>query len=114
MLRRLSIACVALLLGGTSANADPIEGKWKTQLGNTAEIVDCGGSFCITLKTGPDAGKQIGTMKPSGDGKYAGKITDPANDKTYSGKASLSGASLSMSGCVFGGLICRSQTWTKM
>ncbi|TIU33013.1 MAG: DUF2147 domain-containing protein, partial [Mesorhizobium sp.] len=41
-------------------------------------------------------------------------ITDPETDKTYSGKATISGASLKMSGCVLGGLICKSQTWHKL
>ena len=47
------------------------------------------------------------------DKRYVGKVTDPANDKTYNGKASLSGNVLKMSGCVLGGLFCRSQKWTK-
>ena len=33
---------------------------------------------------------------------------------TYSGKASINGGSMKLSGCVLGGLICQSQTWTKM
>jgi uncharacterized protein (DUF2147 family) len=52
-------------------------------------------------------------MQATGNGKYKGKITDPADDKTYSGKASLSGSAMRMSGCVFGGLICKSQAWNK-
>ena len=72
------------------------------------------GPFAITLKTGTHAGKRIGTMNADGGGKYSGKITDPANDKTYSGKATLSGNALKMSGCVLGGLICRGQNWQRM
>ncbi|TIT74131.1 MAG: DUF2147 domain-containing protein, partial [Mesorhizobium sp.] len=70
--------------------------------------------FSITLKSGKFAGKTIGSFKATGDNKYTGTITDPETDKTYSGKATLSGASLKMSGCVFGGLICKSQTWHKL
>ena len=44
------------------------------------------------------------------DGVYS---ADPAKDKTYSGSATLSGNSLKMSGCVLGGLICRSQNWKR-
>ena len=97
MFRKVSLALAATLIMTGAAWADPIEGNWKTQAGDTAAIVG-GGSFSITLKTG----------------KYAGSITDPANDKTYSGKATLSGTSLKMSGCVLGGLICKSQTWHKL
>ena len=53
-------------------------------------------------------------MSASGGGNYEGEITKPSNGKTYSGKAKLSGNSLKLSGCVFGGLICESQTWTRL
>jgi uncharacterized protein (DUF2147 family) len=96
------------------AFADPIEGNWKTASGATAAIAGGGDSFSITLKSGKHAGKRIGSFKAAGDSKYTGNITDPETDKTYSGKASLSGSSLKMSGCVFGGLICKSQTWSKL
>jgi uncharacterized protein (DUF2147 family) len=107
------VFAVAMVLAGT-ALADPIEGNWKTQSGETAAIGGCGDAFCITLKTGKHAGKQIGKMTAGGEGNYAGSITDPAEDKTYKGKAKLSGSALKMSGCVFGGLICKSQNWSKL
>ena len=113
MFRKVSLALAATLIMTGAAWADPIEGNWKTQSGETAVIAG-GGSFSITLKTGKYAGKNIGSLKAACDNKYTGNITDPANDKTYSGKATLSGASLKMSGCVLGGLICKSQTWHKL
>ncbi|MBN9233103.1 MULTISPECIES: DUF2147 domain-containing protein [Phyllobacteriaceae] len=113
MFRKLSLAVAATLIMAGAAWADPIEGNWKTASGATAAISGSG-SFSITLKTGKHAGKTIGSFKSTGEGKYAGTITDPENDKTYNGKASISGKSLKMSGCVLGGLICKSQTWTKM
>lgn len=113
MLRKLSMAAAALLIVAGAAYADPIEGNWRTDSGETAAIAG-GGSFSITLKTGKYAGKTIGSMKAAGSGRYTGSITDPANDKTYSGKASISGSTLKMSGCVLGGLICKTQHWKKM
>jgi uncharacterized protein (DUF2147 family) len=113
MFRRLSMALAATMLLAGAAFADPIEGNWKTQSGETAAIGGCGGGFCITLKTGKHSGKQIGKLSASG-GNYTGQITDPATDKTYKGKASISGSSMKMSGCVLGGLICKNQTWTKL
>ncbi|MGN6142516.1 MAG: DUF2147 domain-containing protein [Mesorhizobium sp.] len=113
MFRKAGMALAAILMVTGSALADPIEGNWKTQSGETASIAG-GGSFSITLKTGKYAGKTIGSLKAAGDNKYAGSITDPATDKTYSGKATISGATMKMSGCVLGGLICKNQTWHKL
>ncbi len=111
---KLATLAAALLLPIAAAQADPIEGNWRTKSGATAAIGSCGGGFCITLKSGTHAGKRIGTFSPSGEGAYAGKITDPANDKTYSGKASLSGNTLKLGGCVLGGLICRNENWSRL
>jgi len=113
MFRKASLALAATLILTGAALADPIEGNWKTQSGETASISG-GGSFSITLKTGKYAGKTIGSLKATGDSKYAGSITDPATDKTYSSKASISGSTMKMSGCVLGGLICKNQTWHKL
>jgi uncharacterized protein (DUF2147 family) len=111
---RTFILAAAITLGATTAgfSAEPIVGDWKTASGETAAIASCGGAYCITLKTGKHAGKRIGNMNGSGD-SYTGEITDPANDKTYSGSASIQGTSLKMQGCVLK-VLCKSQTWTRM
>ena len=92
--------------------AEPIEGNWKTASGETAAISACGGSFCVTLKTGKYSGKRIGKMTGSGN-DYSGEITDPSEDKTYSGYATVSGSKLRMKGCVMS-VFCKSQTWTRL
>lgn len=114
MTRTVLLAAAAIALSAGAAFADPIEGNWKTKSGNTAEIAQCGNAFCITLKTGEHAGKQIGKMEAQGGGRYSGKVTDPAEDKTYNGKGRLSGDSFTMKGCVLGGLICRGETWKRL
>lgn len=113
MFRRVSLALAAATLMIGTAYADPIEGNWKTSSGATALIAG-GGSFTITLQSGKFSGKRIGSLSPTGGSSYAGEITDPETDKTYAGKATLSGSTLKMKGCVMGGLICKSQTWTKL
>ena len=107
-------AAVALALsGGTALAADPIVGNWRTESGEMANIAPCGSSnFCVAIKTGAHAGKTIGLLS-NDKGRYRGKITDPETNRTYRGKASINGRSMEMSGCVLGGLICQSQTWTK-
>lgn len=104
---------IVTLLASNAYAADPIVGNWLTKAGETAAIAPCGGNkFCITLKTGKYAGTRIGSMAIV-SGAYRGKITDPATEKTYSGRASIAGAVMKMSGCVLGGLFCKSQTWNR-
>lgn len=109
MIRKLTLAAAAVLLAAGTAYADPLDGNWRTASGETATI--SGGA--ITLKSGKYAGKRIGNLKATGGGKYSGTITDPADDKTYSGSAKLSGSSLRMTGCALK-VFCKSQTWKKM
>ena len=110
----MAAAGFGLMMAGT-ANADPIEGNWKMPSGYNARIAPCSAGYCLTYTTGPYKGKTFGTMKPSGGGAYAGSVTDyTKGGKQYSGKGKLSGNSLSVSGCVLGGLICRSQQLNRL
>lgn len=118
----------AMMLGATAAMADPIEGTWQTQPdeGSFAyvQVAPCGGAFCGTITRtfkgkeeykSPNIGRQIVIdMAPQGDGRYAGKVWRPSNDKIYNGKAEVSGDRMSLSGCVAGGLLCKSQTWARV
>jgi uncharacterized protein (DUF2147 family) len=112
MVRSSGLALVATIVLAASAHADPIEGNWRTADGPTAAIGKCGGSFCVVMKTGNFVGKQIGKFRPSGDNQYTGTLTDPKDDKTYSGSATLSGPSLSLTGCALK-IFCKTQKWSK-
>jgi uncharacterized protein (DUF2147 family) len=112
MLRTLiTAAAMTAILTGSAFAEDIIVGNWKTQSGETAAITG-GGSYSITLKTGKHAGKTIGALS-GGDGKYSGTITDPADDKQYSGSARVSGTSMKLKGCALK-VFCKTQTWTKL
>ena len=111
-MRHLLIAAALVLSAGLANAAEPLEGNWKTASGETAAISKCGGAFCVTLKTGQHAGKQIGKLTGTGD-TYTGEITDPAANKTYSGSGTVSGNSLKMKGCVMK-VLCKTQTWTRL
>lgn len=112
MMHRLMLVAVLALAATGARAAEPIEGNWKTASGETAVIGKCGTAYCVTLKTGKHSGKQIGKLSGK-DGEYSGEITDPAEDKTYSGSGSVSGNSLKMKGCVLA-ILCKSQTWTRL
>lgn len=126
-MKRLAIAA-AFLLGATAAGADPIEGVWQTQPDEGAfayvTIAPCGGAFCGTITRtfkdkaefkSPNIGRQIVIDMVAGDGgSYEGKVWRPSNNKVYQGKASVSGNKMSLSGCVAGGLLCKSQSWVRI
>lgn len=142
-MRRLVFAAAALFVlaspGGASA-AEPV-GTWLTQTGlSRIRLADCGGALCGTIvwlkePNDPETGKPktdkhnsdasrrnkplIGVqivlgMKPAGADKWTGQVYNAEDGKTYSGNLTYSGGdSLQLQGCALGGLLCKSQTWTK-
>jgi uncharacterized protein (DUF2147 family) len=52
-------------------------------------------------------------MKPKGDNVWTGSAFNPEDGKTYNGKLTLGGDQLTTAGCVLGGLICKSMSWTR-
>jgi uncharacterized protein (DUF2147 family) len=108
----LAVGVLSLVSG--AAFADDLPGKYKRPNGNTVQFAPCGAAFCATALTGPNAGKQVGKLTSTGKGAYKGTLADPAAGKSYTGKATLSGNTLKVSGCVLGGLFCRSENWTKL
>ncbi|MCX7646132.1 MAG: DUF2147 domain-containing protein [Rhodobacteraceae bacterium] len=128
-MRTFALAAVFAALAAP-ALADPVEGTWQTRPDDNGNfghvrIAACGAKFCGTLVRAfngqgqpidsPNIGRQIvWDMEAQGNGQYAnGKIWAPDRDKTYRSKMELSGNTLSVSGCVLGGAICRSQEWTR-
>jgi uncharacterized protein (DUF2147 family) len=111
MYRKSGLALAATLaLVTTSFAAEPIEGTWKRSNGTLIRYASAGGDkYCGTVMTGEYKGKSIGCMSGSG-GSYKGKVNKLDEDKTYSGKASVSANALSLSGCVLGGIICKSKS----
>lgn len=113
---------VAIAIGASGhALAQDVSGTWQRDTGaSRVRFAKCGDAVCGTLAwlkdtSGPaKVGQRIFyDMKPSGDGKWSGSAFNPEDGKTYSGTMTLSGASLTTSGCVMGGLICRSVKWVR-
>lgn len=108
--RIVTVAVLAALVTSSAIAAEPIEGIWKRNTGVLLRFSRCGAdSYCGTALSGKFKGQSIGSMSGSG-GVYKGTINVLNEGKTYSGKASVSGNSMTMSGCVLGGLICKSET----
>ncbi len=139
--RYLALAAVLALAGSEDALAADPMGMWLTQTGTSRiRVADCGGALCGTIvwlkePNDPDTGKPktdknnsdaakrsrplIGTqivlgMKPASAGKWTGQVYNAEDGKTYSGNLTYAGGnSLQLQGCALGGLVCKSQTWTK-
>lgn len=125
----LGLAAGAMMSMGL-AQAAGIDGVWRTPKGWKVKIYKCGASHCGRVIGGtkdrdvknPNKAlrkrkvvgiRMIWGMKKSGS-SYAGKLYNPKDGKVYTGKISVSSpGSIKLSGCVFGGLICKGQTWRK-
>jgi uncharacterized protein (DUF2147 family) len=123
-----------LALAGTAQaqSSDP-SGTYLSETGETrVRVAKCGSAYCGTIVAvqgeakdvnNPDAGKRgrslvgvqmISNIQPSSEG-FTGQLYNYKDGKTYNGKMSFKGGNaMQLSGCVLGGLICRSQTWSKV
>lgn len=128
MKRTILAAVMGVFAAGGAMAADPAIGMWKTQPDDGAyayvKMSQCGTAICGTIERtfkGADEYKSenIGKklvidMKPDGKGNYAGQVWRPSNQKIYTGKMTVSGNALNLSGCVAGGLLCSKQTWSRI
>lgn len=121
---KLNLA-TALMLASIAATpvlaADPAGTYLRDTGASRVKIGKCGDAICgniVWLKdtSGPaKLGQRIFyDMKPTGENKWEGKAFNPEDGKTYSGKMSLSGGTLTTAGCALGGLICKSVSWSKV
>lgn len=117
-------------------NADnaKVAGIWQSQSGITrVKVAPCGVGLCAHVvwqrtpskdvhnedpakRDRPVVGLQlVSNMKPVGPGEWTGSIYNYEDGKTYSGKVKVVNANaIQIGGCVMGGMICQSKTWTKI
>jgi uncharacterized protein (DUF2147 family) len=135
-----ALAMLYLAAAAPASAGDP-RGNWLTENGRAkVSIVNCGGALCgnivalrepndpatgkpktdsnnpdATKRTRPMIGVQIVIdMKPDTADKWKGQVYNAEDGKTYSGSITLvNGATLNLQGCALGGLICKTQTWTR-
>jgi uncharacterized protein (DUF2147 family) len=126
-----------LLATPALAQQSPV-GTWS--MGKvTVKVTNCGSGICANIvalkepisridgkpkvdRENPDPAKRnrpliglavISGMKPAGDGKWAGKIYNADDGKTYSATLRLDGATLKVQGCVLG-VLCKTNTFTRI
>lgn len=135
----LSTLGPSAIVSALAANAI---GTWYTADNDSqVRIVNCNGALCGSIvwlkvpndpatgrpktdKNNPDPSKQskplLGVqivlgMKPgSTPDQWNGDVYNSQDGKTYSGSFTMVGANAAeLKGCVLGGLICKTQTWTR-
>lgn len=115
----LSVAALAL---ASPAFAEEVSGTWLRDSGaSKVRFAPCGDAVCghiVWIKPGTDTPAKVGQriffgMKPAGANAWNGSALNPEDGKTYTGKMSLAGATLTTQGCAMGGLICKSTSWTR-
>jgi uncharacterized protein (DUF2147 family) len=116
------VAAVMTAATVSPAGADEVAGTWLRETGaSKVKFAACGGALCGTLvwlKPGTDTPAKVGQrifydMKPTGPNAWSGTAFNPEDGKTYTGKMTLAGDSLTTQGCAMGGLICKSSTWSR-
>ena len=115
-------APMMLLLTCGMAAAQDVSGTWLRETGaSRVRFAKCGEAMCGTIVWLKDADgpAKIGQrvfydMKSDGAGKWQGSAFNPEDGKTYSGTMTLQGTQLKTSGCVLGGLICRTTNWNRV
>lgn len=120
---KAALALLALCGLMTPAMAQEATGTWLRETGESrVRFAKCGEALCGTvvwLKDPANSPSKIGQrvfydMKPNGANAWSGSAFNPEDGKTYSGKMTLSGNSLTTSGCVLGGMICKSVRWSRV
>ena len=128
----LSVLCFFLIIGAVQAQPLDPSGTYLSETGETrVRIAKCGEVHCGTILSvqgetkdvhNPDADLKtrnlvgihmISDIRPAPDG-FTGKLYNYKDGRTYTGKMTFAGKAMQLSGCVLGGLICRSQTWVKL
>jgi uncharacterized protein (DUF2147 family) len=128
-----------LVLGGHGAKAEDPLGLWKANDGQaTFRIAPCGAGLCGTIAalaepndpaTGrpktdvnnPDAAMRVRPvvgltmlrMTREGENAWRGTIYNGQDGRTYNATMASENMRLKVTGCVLGGLVCRTQIWSR-
>ncbi len=129
MFRKYLLA--AALFAGPASAASPIEGRWTNPARSvTVQIAPCGASLCgRVISATPEARAKaaaagttrlIGTelmsrLAPVGGGVWRGEFFVADRNVRAPGELRLLGPrALEIEGCAMGGLVCKTQNWTRV
>lgn len=122
MNQRLLMAIAALVcLATPAAAADDIMGTWTRGDGAArVKMAACGDAICATniwIKDPVKQSEKVGDrlvfkISQKGDG-WTGSGYDPQRQINLSATLKATGDNMTTTGCVLGGLMCRSTHWTR-
>jgi uncharacterized protein (DUF2147 family) len=120
-LKGFLVAAAATFAVAGPAFAGDVSGVWQRSDGAArVRFAPCGEGYCGTIVwlKNPQGPGQVGQqvffgMGQAGPNKWTGQAFNPEDGKTYDGSMTLSGRHLTTQGCALGGMICKSQSWSK-
>ncbi|MGO8738507.1 DUF2147 domain-containing protein [Rhodoblastus sp.] len=115
------LALAALASAGAAAASQEAEGVWLREDGaSKIRFEPCGDALCGTViwLRNPRSKAHVGEkvffdMVRADQNSWKGHAFNPDDGKTYGGRMVVSGKKLRTSGCVFGGLICKTMYWVR-
>jgi uncharacterized protein (DUF2147 family) len=126
----LPILFVAALSTGQANAAQPVEGLWRNPIGSAIiRVAPCGNLLCGTVVWASARGEAevakhtshvVGTIvltgvKRTASNRWTGHLYIPDDNIHVSARLELeSSRDLKLTGCGLIGLICRTQTWTRV
>jgi uncharacterized protein (DUF2147 family) len=125
MTRRHSLLAGAILIaavGSATASEPSMLGRWARGDGKARVRVEpCGAAICAIntwIRPG-DANEKVGdklvlNVKPVGATQWTGQAFDPKRNRHYRVKIDAAQRSMNTKGCTWGGLLCKTMTWTRL
>ena len=121
MFRMLTLSGVLLACVPASAQAQSPLGQWSRGDGNArVRIAPCGANLCATntwiRNPGSEKVGQVLVMKvkKAAAGLWKGSAYDPQRQLSVSMQMKVGAKAMSTSGCVAGGLLCKTTRWTRL
>ena len=120
---KLGFVAISLALGSAAPAlaSDITSGTWLRGDGQAkVRVQKCGEAYCavnIWIKNPGDekvGDRLVLNVKPVKPGLMEGSAFDPQRNLRFSSKITYSNESMTTSGCVLGGLLCRSVSWSKV
>jgi uncharacterized protein (DUF2147 family) len=130
-LAKIALVGLAATVPVTASAQAALDGKWRNPKGTVVvRVARCGESYCGTVVQASakarDSARKGGTpnlvgtrilsdLRATGDGTFRGRAFDPKRGiRAPATIRLLSPSTLSVRGCVLGGMICKEQRWTRV